>query len=136
MTEQNEPTEQLAALRQEVEQLRRALVSHAVVDQAIGVLRAHGLRPGEGWELLQQVSQRSNVKLRHIAEHILRWADGEGLPDGIADALRATLVDGRRLRFAPGQERPERRRTPPEPAACHGTRVKNSDGPPGGPSAG
>lgn len=92
MTDQKDMLDKITALQREVEQLRRALVSHAVVDQAIGVLRAvHGLGGQESWAVLQQVSQHTNTKLRKVATAIVRWAESGQLPDTIASALHKAV---------------------------------------------
>ncbi|GGX18493.1 ANTAR domain-containing protein [Streptomyces chartreusis] len=111
MTDNKDLLDKIAALQREVEQLRHALVSHAVVDQAIGVLRAvHGLDGQESWDVLQRVSQNTNVKLREVAEDVLRWAASGRLPDGIDPALReAVTAVGPTLRrpvLAPGHRGP------------------------------
>jgi GAF domain-containing protein len=52
--------------------LERALDSRAVIDQAKGVLMArHGVSPSAAFELLSEQSQRSNRKLREIAEELV-----------------------------------------------------------------
>ncbi|MCX5008598.1 ANTAR domain-containing protein [Streptomyces sp. NBC_00638] len=62
-------------LQGENAQLHEAMRSHAVVDQAIGVVLAVGqLTPERGWDVLREVSQRTNIKLRHVAELIIDWA--------------------------------------------------------------
>ncbi len=78
------------ALQAEVDQLKEAVTSHAVVDQAIGVMVALGrVTPDEGWEVLKEVSQHTNIKLRHIAEMVLTWGrDGE-----MPSEVRAELED-------------------------------------------
>jgi hypothetical protein len=98
MTDQHdELAEKVAALQEEVEQLRQAVVSHAVVDQAIGVVVAMSrLGPEQGWEVLRNVSQHTNTKLRDVARHVVRSAHEGGLPQHIDHALRAVLVDARR----------------------------------------
>ncbi|MGW3819951.1 ANTAR domain-containing protein [Streptomyces sp. NPDC005046] len=49
--------------------------SHAVIDQAIGVLLAVGeLIPDQGWNVLRAVSPYTNIKLRHVAELLIEWA--------------------------------------------------------------
>ncbi|MEU9438976.1 ANTAR domain-containing protein [Streptomyces sp. NPDC048252] len=56
--------EQLERLRVENRQLRQARASHAVVDQAIGVLTVLGqLPPCDGFTVLREVSQHTNIKL-------------------------------------------------------------------------
>ncbi|MFF0735515.1 ANTAR domain-containing protein [Streptomyces chartreusis] len=103
MTDQKDLLDKIAALQREVDQLRHALVSHAVVDQAIGVLRAvYGLDGQESWGVLQRVSQNTNVKLREVAEDVLRWAGSGRLPDAIGPALReAVTAVGPRLALTP-----------------------------------
>ncbi|MBO1332425.1 ANTAR domain-containing protein [Streptomyces sp. VRA16 Mangrove soil] len=63
-------------------QLEQAVSSHAVVDQAIGAVVAIGsIAPEEGWRVLRDVSQRTNVKIRVVAEHVLMFAQGRPLPE-------------------------------------------------------
>jgi GAF domain-containing protein len=58
--------------RQLSENLRQAMASRSVIDQAIGVLMADGGRsPGEAFQLLVRASQRENRKLRDIATGII-----------------------------------------------------------------
>ncbi|WP_251091357.1 ANTAR domain-containing protein [Streptomyces sp. Caat 7-52] len=84
---------QVSELQQHVEQLQEALVSHAVIDQAIGVvITLSGLRPDQGFEVLKTVSQNTNIKLREIAELIIEWVHTERLPDNIRQALQAALT--------------------------------------------
>ncbi|MFF3420420.1 ANTAR domain-containing protein [Streptomyces sp. NPDC002698] len=62
-------------LQGENAQLHEAMRSHAVVDQAIGVVLAVGqLTPEQGWNVLREISQRTNIKLRHVSELIIEWA--------------------------------------------------------------
>ncbi|MEV7001609.1 ANTAR domain-containing protein [Streptomyces sp. NPDC093982] len=76
-------TDRIIELEEEVEQLKEAMVSHAVVDQAIGMIVALGrVAPEQGWAVLKDVSQHTNIKLRHVAELILIWGrDGEMPPE-------------------------------------------------------
>ncbi|MFE5754643.1 ANTAR domain-containing protein [Streptomyces massasporeus] len=56
-------------LKQENDQLRHAVASHATVDQAIGVLIAvHRIAPAAGFEVLREVSQQTNIKLHSVAQ--------------------------------------------------------------------
>ncbi|MEU6591047.1 ANTAR domain-containing protein [Streptomyces sp. NPDC046881] len=69
-------------LQEENRQLQRAVTSHAVIDQAIGAVVVLGrMAPEEAWRTLRDVSQRTNVKLRTVAEHILDYAQGGTLPE-------------------------------------------------------
>ncbi|MFC8245282.1 ANTAR domain-containing protein [Streptomyces chartreusis] len=104
MTDRKDLLDKIAALQREADQLRHALVAHAVVDQAIGVLRAvHGLDGQGSWDVLQRVSQNTNVKLREVAEDVLRWAASGRLPDALGPALReAVAAVGPRFALTPG----------------------------------
>lgn len=62
-------------LQGENAQLHEAMRSHAVLDQAIGVVLAVSqLTPEQGWGVLREVSQRTNIKLRHVSELVIDWA--------------------------------------------------------------
>ncbi|WP_406419393.1 ANTAR domain-containing protein [Streptomyces sp. NBC_01614] len=53
------------------QQLRQAVVSYSVVDQAIGVLTVVGqVAPWEGFTVLREVSQHTNTRMSAVAEHI------------------------------------------------------------------
>ncbi|GGQ75829.1 hypothetical protein GCM10010280_22470 [Streptomyces pilosus] len=80
-------------MRAEISQLQEAVVSHAVVDQAIGVVvTLGGLRPDEGFQVLREVSQHTNVKLRQVSEQIVDWVHSERLSDEIRAALDKALA--------------------------------------------
>jgi GAF domain-containing protein len=52
--------------------LERALESRAVIDQAKGILMArHGMSPSAAFDLLSEQSQRTNRKLRALAEDLV-----------------------------------------------------------------
>ncbi|WP_460107091.1 ANTAR domain-containing protein [Streptomyces sp. YKOK-J1] len=86
----------ISELQNEIGQLHDAVVSHAVVDQAIGVVIAvGGLRPDQGFEILRHVSQTTNIKLRRVAEQIVDCTNGESLPDEIRQALDVALSTAR-----------------------------------------
>ncbi|MGW7259750.1 ANTAR domain-containing protein [Streptomyces sp. NPDC054834] len=79
-------------LAEESAQLRQAVTSHAVIDQAIGVVVAVArIAPEEGWRVLRDVSQRTNTKLRTVADHILDFGQGGILPEPIHTELRLAL---------------------------------------------
>ncbi|WP_030558786.1 ANTAR domain-containing protein [Streptomyces aureocirculatus] len=86
-------TERVTVLQREVHQLRAAVASHAVVDQAIGMVVAlGGVRPEEGWQVLKTVSQHTNTKLREVAQHMVEWPQRGRLPDDIRRSLEAALA--------------------------------------------
>ncbi|MFI9648286.1 ANTAR domain-containing protein [Streptomyces sp. NPDC052040] len=79
-------------LRTENRQLKRAVDSHALVDQAIGAVVALGRIPQEeAWEVLKDVSQHTNTKMRLVAEHILKYAQGGDLPQPELEEFRRAL---------------------------------------------
>ncbi|GAA3140270.1 ANTAR domain-containing protein [Streptomyces echinatus] len=81
-----------AALQEEIEQLKAALESRAVIDQAIGVVVAHGRLPSrQAREVLIEVSQHTNTKLREVATHLVQWPMCAWLPPEIRTALDAAL---------------------------------------------
>ncbi|MBN0046699.1 ANTAR domain-containing protein [Streptomyces actuosus] len=85
-------TDRLFELQEEVDQLKEAVSSHAVVDQAIGMIVALGrVTPDQGWLVLKEVSQHTNIKLRHVAELILIWGRSGRMPEGIAAELAEAL---------------------------------------------
>ncbi|AKJ15236.1 antitermination regulator [Streptomyces incarnatus] len=81
----------------ENEQLRQAVSSHAVIDQAIGAVVVLGqIAPEEAWRALRDVSQRTNTKLRTVAEHILDYAQGGTLPEPERVELGKAIIRYRR----------------------------------------
>ncbi|MFD9440788.1 ANTAR domain-containing protein [Streptomyces sp. NPDC060001] len=91
--------EQVEELRDENAQLQEAVHSHAVVDQAIGVVIAVGqLTPLQGWEVLREVSQRTNIKLRNVAELVVEWPRTGELGAGIRAELEQQLDRARSSR--------------------------------------
>ncbi|MEU9314119.1 ANTAR domain-containing protein [Streptomyces sp. NPDC048256] len=85
--------EELERLRVENRQLRQARASHAVVDQAIGVLTVLGqLPPCDGFTVLREVSQHTNIKLAQVVEQALKHGQGAALPDVVLGELHAALA--------------------------------------------
>lgn len=79
-------------LQEEVHQLKEAVASHAVVDQAIGMVVALGrVTPDQGWAVLKDVSQHTNIKLRNVAELILIWGRTGDMPAQIRAELEDAL---------------------------------------------
>src|SRR5581483_2536603 len=65
----------LATAREKVVRLQRALVSRAVIDQAIGIIRSRsGVSASEAFDRLTRMSQTENVKLHHLAEQMVESA--------------------------------------------------------------
>ncbi|MFH9570414.1 ANTAR domain-containing protein [Streptomyces sp. NPDC017454] len=88
------PAERLHVLQEEVEQLRQAIASRPVIDQARGVLMAlHACTSDEAWHILREASQLSNTKLRTVAAAVTASAgsDGPPPPAEVRTALRTAL---------------------------------------------
>lgn len=95
---------EVARLRRENAELRQAVDSHATVDQAIGVLVAtRRIRPDAGFDVLREVSQRTNVKLHTVAKAVVAWALGRPLPESVGRELAAVVE-----RRSPHQGVPDR----------------------------
>ena len=63
--------------QEEVDDLRAALESRPVIDQAKGVLVArHGCTPDKAFELLARASQRENRKVRDLAADVVASEQG------------------------------------------------------------
>ncbi|CAL9571284.1 ANTAR domain-containing protein [Streptomyces sp. Tu 3180] len=76
-----ERAERLRVLQAEVEQLRQAIASRPVIDQARGILMAmYGCTSDEAWDILREASQLSNTKLRTVAASLTACAAAEGTP--------------------------------------------------------
>lgn len=62
----------LAAARAQVDELARALQSSRQIGMAMGILmERHRLAPDRAFQVLRQLSQRRNVKLREVADAIV-----------------------------------------------------------------
>jgi GAF domain-containing protein len=65
-------TSRYLAVQRQAAQLRTALVSRAVIDQAKGILMgARGITADEAFQVLVEQSQRENIKLHDIAERLV-----------------------------------------------------------------
>jgi hypothetical protein len=68
----------LEAAREEVEHLRIAMRSRAVIEQAKGIVMGqYGLTADAAWNYLVRESQSRNVKLRQLAENIVGSVTGD-----------------------------------------------------------
>jgi response regulator NasT len=65
----------LEACQEEVDQLREALDTRPIIDQAKGMLIArHGCSADEAFRMLSAASQRENRKLRDVAKAMVEGA--------------------------------------------------------------
>lgn len=84
---------EVVELRAKNKQLEQALASRAVIDQARGMVMALAPCSSErSWDLLVEVSQHCNVKLRDVAAALVATTKDQELPEAIrrewARALR------------------------------------------------
>ncbi|MEV8319842.1 ANTAR domain-containing protein [Streptomyces sp. NPDC059900] len=86
-------TPEVEGLQREIAQLREALTARPVVDQARGVLMAvGGCGPERAWEVLVDTSQRTNTKLRRVAEMVVAGAEGGQVPEPVGTQLRRSMA--------------------------------------------
>lgn len=79
-------------LRARNEQLGRALASRAVIDQARGMVMVLAPCSSEkAWDLLVDVSQHCNVKLRDVAEALVATTKDQELPGAMQREWRRAL---------------------------------------------
>lgn len=91
-TGEAEPDSELDQLRTEVIDLRRAMETHPVIDRARGMVMALGpCTADEAWEVLVEVSQKTNIKLREVAADLVATPEGEKLPVPVRQAMAAAL---------------------------------------------
>ncbi|MFH8344165.1 ANTAR domain-containing response regulator [Streptomyces sp. NPDC018045] len=92
-------------LREENAQLRQALGSRPVIDQARGILMAaESCSPEQAWDILRQTSQHTNTKLHEVAGEVVASATGPVAPGAVHTELRAAVA---RLRAARSRARSE-----------------------------
>ncbi|MCF6510156.1 ANTAR domain-containing protein, partial [Blastococcus sp. MG754426] len=79
-----------AALRAEVDQLRTAMASRAVIEQAKGILMLlTGCTEQPAFDLLSHISSHTHRKVRDVAQAITASAAGHGvLPEDVSTILR------------------------------------------------
>jgi AmiR/NasT family two-component response regulator len=84
--------DRIRQLENKVAQLEQAVASHAVIDQAIGVLVAVGrMTPAEAWDVLRETSMRTNIKVRHVAGLVVTWGESGKLAADIREQLSTRL---------------------------------------------
>jgi AmiR/NasT family two-component response regulator len=77
------PANDLDECHDEVADLRAALETRPVIDQAKGMLIAeHGCSPDEAFKMISTASQRNNRKVRDIAEAMVEGAQAAPRPGG------------------------------------------------------
>ncbi|HEX5567646.1 MAG TPA: ANTAR domain-containing protein [Streptomyces sp.] len=85
-------TAELDRLRTEVAQLRRAIATRPLIDQARGMIMAFGrCTPQTSWEILVEVSQHTNTKLHTVAARLVATTLGDPLPEALRTALHSAL---------------------------------------------
>ncbi|WP_328419179.1 ANTAR domain-containing protein [Streptomyces sp. NBC_00443] len=87
------PATRIPELESKVGQLEHTVESHAVIDQAMGVLIAVGrLSAAEAWDVLRETSMSTNIKLRHVAELVVTWGATGHLATDIRSELSRRLA--------------------------------------------
>ncbi|GAA2612817.1 ANTAR domain-containing protein [Streptomyces axinellae] len=82
--------EEVLRLRTEVEQLRRAMTTRPVIDQARGVLMAAWHCSADlAWEILVDTSQHTNTKLHVVAAMVADSAHARPMPPWLRSAVLA-----------------------------------------------
>ncbi|WP_328982804.1 ANTAR domain-containing protein [Streptomyces mirabilis] len=96
--------ERMERLERENEQLRHAIESRPVIDLARGALMAtFGCQAQAAWEILVEVSQNSNVKLRVVADVVTAAVTGsEPLPPDLQNHLQTAVERWRSREHEPG----------------------------------
>ncbi|MDQ0948632.1 AmiR/NasT family two-component response regulator [Streptomyces phaeochromogenes] len=83
---------EILELRAKSEQLSQALASRAVIDQARGMVMVLARCSSErAWDLLVDVSQHCNVKLRDVAAALVATTKDERLPEPLQRELSRGL---------------------------------------------
>lgn len=86
-------------LIEQIRQLQQALESHAVIDQATGVVMTlAGCERKHAFAVLRETSQRSNTKLRTVALELTGWA-----ATGVMDESLAEILAERMSHHCPGR---------------------------------
>jgi AmiR/NasT family two-component response regulator len=71
--------DELLALEQEVDGLKAALGTRTVIGKAMGIIiEREGVNETEAFEILKNMSQHSNVKLRDVAARLAEGAQPPG----------------------------------------------------------
>ncbi|MEV1026054.1 ANTAR domain-containing protein [Streptomyces sp. NPDC050264] len=82
----------VAELEEEVVQLKQAVASHQDIGQAIGIVMAVArVSPADAWDVVREVSQRTNTKLRQVASLLTEWSLSGSLPTEVRTELDRQL---------------------------------------------
>ncbi|MYW63458.1 ANTAR domain-containing protein [Streptomyces sp. SID8379] len=95
-----EASEAQAALETEIARLRDSMGARAGIDQAVGVILTMGrMTPAEAWDVLREVSMRTDVTVRQVARQLVEYARSGELPRPVRDELERQVMrrgpDGR-----------------------------------------
>ncbi|MFI8848807.1 ANTAR domain-containing protein [Streptomyces sp. 891-h] len=87
------PPTEARRLQEEVAQLRQAMKTRPVIDQARGVLMASWhCSPETAWRILVDISQHTNTKVREISVLLTQATHGGPMPDWLRKAARASYA--------------------------------------------
>ncbi|WP_461017010.1 ANTAR domain-containing protein [Streptomyces daliensis] len=94
--------ELVGELRKEVRQLRQAMETRPVIDQACGIMMASWRCDADtAWEILVDTSQRTNTKLHAVAALVVDSTHTRPMPSWLRSAL---LVSHGRVTGTAGSE--------------------------------
>jgi hypothetical protein len=62
------------------------------------------MSPAVGFEVLREVSQHTNMTLHLVAERVIGWALGQGMPPSVGQELEAAVQRRSREQDAPDAE--------------------------------
>ncbi|MFJ9870131.1 ANTAR domain-containing protein [Streptomyces sp. NPDC101165] len=80
-------------LRAEVVQLRRAMQTRPIIDQAIGVLMAtYSLSAEDAWQVLVAVSHTTDTELVMVAEQLVTAVRGRPMSDAVRQEVGAAVA--------------------------------------------
>ncbi|MEU4199978.1 ANTAR domain-containing protein [Streptomyces sp. NPDC045470] len=90
-------------LRAENAQLRQALDSRPVIDQARGILMAtESCTAEQAWDILRRTSQHTNTKVHEVAGEVVASATGAVAPEPVRTQLQAAVERHRAARRTDG----------------------------------
>lgn len=84
--------EDMDQMRKEVEQLRQAMDSRRIIDQARGMIMALGpCASWRAWDVLVEVSQHCNIKLRDVAAALVATTAGQLLREDVRQEMESAF---------------------------------------------
>ncbi|MEV0181736.1 ANTAR domain-containing protein [Streptomyces sp. NPDC050625] len=106
-------------LRAEVVQLRRAMQTRPLIDQATGILMAtFSLTAEDAWDVLVALSQNTNTKLAEVAEKLITSIQGQPLAEADQQQVAAAVAALHATRTPPAPPQPQQPLPDEEVGGC------------------